>query len=84
MFDFISQIIIYFLAFLPSFCVSPPLPQQPMDRWAYTYISVSKFTPLAVTGPHGQLASVFITTKKCTKETFCRLKFSQALRPKCH
>ncbi len=47
-------IIIYFLAFLPS--VSLHLSCS--SRWAYiTYISVSKSTPLAVTGPNGQLAS---------------------------
>ncbi len=48
----------------PSFCLQRSVLLKPLDLWAccflsmyITYISVSKSTPLAVTGPHGQLAS---------------------------
>ena len=55
-------ILIYFLAFLPSVSLSLSC----SIRWTYghdfsiyiTYVSVNKSTPLAVTGPHGQLASL--------------------------
>ncbi len=49
-------ILIYFLAFLASITASPAAGVGPTDMYI-TYISVSKSTPLAVTGPHGQLAS---------------------------
>ncbi len=58
------EILIYFLAFLPSVIVSvtasPAAAVGPTDMIFgifIAYISVIKFTPLAVTGPHGQLAS---------------------------
>ncbi len=66
---FWGEILIYFLAFLPSVraCVTPPPAAAvgPTDiaRWEVflsiyiTYSSVSISTTLAVTGPHGQLAS---------------------------
>ncbi len=52
-------ILIYFLAFLPCVSTSPATADGPTDlNFGITYISVSRSTPLAVTGPHGQLASI--------------------------
>ncbi len=59
-------ILIYFLAFLPSFLPyvtrSPAATNGPRGflPMYITYILVSKSTPLAGTGPHGQLASIVI------------------------
>ncbi len=51
-------------SFLPSVTRSPAEANGPRGLSMYiTYISVSKSTPLAVTGPHGQLASSFIYHK---------------------
>ena len=65
--DRCKDILIYFLAFLPCVLASPAAADGPtgmiFGMWVctsifITYISVSKSTPLAVTGPHGQLASM--------------------------
>ena len=62
-----SIIYIYFLAFWVSVTASPATANGPrglifgvqMGLSMYiTYISVSKSTPLAMTGPYGQLASI--------------------------
>ena len=46
-----------------------------------TYISVSKSTPLAVTGPHGQLASLTITetSRPLTWSPSCQSEYFEAL-----
>ncbi len=67
------RIYIYFLAFLPSFLPSvTPSPAEANGprgevflSMYITYISVSKSTPLAVTGPHGQLASCILSVILC-------------------
>ena len=53
-----------FPSFLPSLQARLAVKMQARQRGGVdrhiTYISVSKSTPLAVTGPHGQLASIGI------------------------
>ena len=59
----------------PSFPPSQPLLPQP--------ISVSKSTPVAVTGPHGQLASTGITGESSRKYRQVFSKIKATLRMYC-
>ena len=67
-------IIIYFLAFRPSGCVSHALLPQPLDlrTWYIAYISVCKPTPWAVAGPHEQLVSSIFLRQFLTETPKCK------------
>ncbi len=56
-----QYILIYFLAFTSCVTLPPASAVGSMGLiFGSTYISVSKSTPLAVTGPHEQLASIYL------------------------
>ena len=65
-----TSILIYFLAFLPCVTCPPAAAVGPMGlifgmRMYITYISVSMSTPLAMTSPYGQLASIIFSKELC-------------------